>query len=173
MAKEPKHAVQMQKKFRAASPVKTFKRILSYLRPYRGRMIFAIICMLANVVANIAGTYMLSIAINNYILPLAVGEYVSLGVLNGINALGGFVGIMAAIYVTGAFLHYIMNYIIVSATTKILEDIRNEMFEKMEKLPIRYFDTHTHGDLMSLYTNDTDTLRELLSSGLPNILTNV
>ena len=173
MAKEPKHAVSMQKRFRAASPVKTFKRILTYLKPYKVRMVFAFICMLANVVASIAGTYMLSIAINNYILPLVYGEQVSLGVLNGIAALGGFVGIMAGIYVAGALLHYVMNYIIVSATTKILQDIRNEMFEKMEKLPIKYFDTHTHGDLMSLYTNDTDTLRELLSNGLPNILTNV
>lgn len=167
-----RHAVPMKKNFRAANPLKTFKRILTYLKPYRVRMIFALICMLANVVASIAGTYMLSIAINDYILPLVEGETVSLGMLNGIAALGGFVGIMAAIYVAGAGLHYVMNYIIVSATTKILEDIRNEMFEKMEKLPIKYFDTHTHGDLMSLYTNDTDTLRELLSNGLPNILTN-
>ncbi|MBQ3755459.1 MAG: hypothetical protein II867_04800, partial [Clostridia bacterium] len=129
-----RHAVPMKKNFRAANPLKTFKRILTYLKPYRVRMIFALICMLANVVASIAGTYMLSIAINDYILPLVEGETVSLGVLNGIAALGGFVGIMAAIYVAGAGLHYVMNYIIVSATTKILEDIRNEMFEKMEKL---------------------------------------
>ena len=152
--------------------MKTFKRILGYLRPYRVRMIFAFICMLANVVASIAGTYMLSIAINNYILPLVNGEAVSLGTLHGLEALGGFVAIMAAIYIAGAGLHYVMNYIIVSATTKILRDVRNEMFEKMEQLPIKYFDTHTHGDLMSLYTNDTDTLREFLSNGLPNILTN-
>jgi len=162
----------MNKKYRAASPVKTFKRILTYLKPYRVRMIFALICMLANVVASIAGTSMLKTAFDGFIVPLFKHELVTFGTFTGLEAFGAFVGVLIVIYVTGALLHYVMNYIIVSATTKILQDIRNEMFEKMERLPIKYFDTHTHGDLMSLYTNDTDTLRELLSNGLPNILTN-
>ncbi len=172
MPKDPKHAVPMTKKYRAASPMKTFKRILTYLKPFSARLVFAFIALLLNVVANIAGTYMLSIAINNYILPLVQHEQVALGTLTGLDALGGFVGIMAAIYVSGALFQYVSHYIIISATTRILENVRNEMFEKMERLPIKYFDTHTHGDLMSLYTNDTDTLRELLSNGIPNLITN-
>ncbi|MBR4800915.1 MAG: ABC transporter ATP-binding protein [Clostridia bacterium] len=152
--------------------MKTFKRILTYLKPFRVRLIFAVLAMIANVVTNIAGTFMLSIAINDYILPLFKHEYVSFGALTGIAALGGFVAVMASIYLFGAFLQYISHYVIIGATTKVLENVRNEMFEKMEKLPIKYFDTHTHGDIMSLYTNDTDTLRELLSNGLPNLITN-
>ncbi len=167
-----RHAVPMQKNFRATSPLKTFKRILTYLKPFRVRLVFALIAMVANVGLNIAGTFMLSIAINDYILPLALHETVTLGSLTGITALGGFVAIMASLYLLGALAQYIAHYIIISATTKILENVRNEMFEKMEKLPIKYFDAHTHGDLMSLYTNDTDTLRELLSNGLPNLITN-
>jgi len=159
--------------FKVNSPVKTFKRILGYLKGYKGLLVIALICMFANVICNIGGTFMISIVLNNFILPLAEGKTVVFGVLSGVGALGGIVGIMAAIYVIGASLHYVYNYIIVRITTQVLQNIRNEMFEKMEKLPIRYFDTHTHGDIMSLYTNDTDTLRELLSNGLPNIINNV
>ena len=88
MPKDPKHAVPMNKKYRAESPMKTFKRILTYLKPFSVRLIFAFIALLLNVVANIAGTYMLSIAINNYILPLVQHEQVVLGVLTGLDALG-------------------------------------------------------------------------------------
>ncbi len=157
------------KNFRAQSPSKTFKRILSYLKPYTPHLIGALICMIANVVCNIAGTFMLgSVLVNDYILPLAnKSADVTL------TDFAGMVGVMAAMYVVGAGLHYVYNYIIVRVTTKVLQNVRDEMFEKMEKLPIRYFDTHAHGDIMSLYTNDTDTLRELLSNGIPNLISNL
>lgn len=155
------------------SPMKTFKRILGYLKDYKGLLVIALICMFANVVCNVGGTFMMSIILDSFIMPLAEGKTVTLGVLSGVGALGGIVAIMASIYLLGASLHYVYNYIIVRITTRVLQNVRNEMFEKMEKLPIRYFDTHTHGDIMSLYTNDTDTLRELLSNGLPNMITNV
>ena len=166
-------AVQKGKGFRATNPLKTFKRILTYMKPFKGRLIITLICMLVNVVANIAGTLMIGTAIDSYIVPLVYDEAVTLGSLSGLDALGGFVAIMAAAFLVSAIAQYFANYLLVSATTKILENVRNEMFEKMEKLPIKYFDTHTHGDLMSLYTNDTDTLRELLSNGIPNLITNV
>ena len=164
---------EMQTSFKAKSPAKTFKRILGYLKDYKALLIVALFCMLANVVCNVGGTFMISIIVNRFILPLAEGKEVILGALSGVGALGGIVAIMASIYLIGASLHYVYNYIIVRITTRVLQNVRNEMFEKMQKLPIRYFDTHTHGDIMSLYTNDTDTLRELLSNGLPNIITNV
>lgn len=164
---------EMQTSFKAKSPAKTFKRILGYLKDYKALLIVALFCMLANVVCNVGGTFMISIIVNRFILPLAEGKEVILGALSGVGALGGIVAIMASIYLIGASLHYVYNYIIVRITTRVLQNVRNEMFEKMQKLPIRYFDTHMHGDIMSLYTNDTDTLRELLSNGLPNIITNV
>jgi len=157
---------------KAQNPGKTFKRILGYLTPYKGKLVFALICMLANVGCNLGGTIMLTSIVNNFILPLVNGETVTLGTLSGIGALGGIAGIMAAIYVVGAVLHYMFNLTIVQITTRVLQTVRNQMFEKMEKLPIKYFDTHAHGDIMSLYTNDTDTLRELLSNSLPNIISN-
>lgn len=171
------------KNFRAQSPSKTFKRILSYLKPYTPHLIGALFCMIANVVCNIAGTFMLgSVIVNNYILPLAYqhgnlitsnAEIIARASEITLQNFGGIVGVMAAMYVVGAGLHYVYNYIIVKVTTQVLQNVRDEMFEKMEKLPIRYFDTHTHGDIMSLYTNDTDTLRELLSSGIPNLISNL
>lgn len=169
----PKQKIQTSDKFKAKSPAKTFKRILGYLKEYKGLLVIAFICMIANVLCNVGGTFMMSVIIDKFIFPLAMGETVVFGVLSGIGALGGIVAVMAGIYLLGASLHYVYNYIIVRITTRVLQNVRNEMFEKMQKLPIRYFDTHTHGDIMSLYTNDTDTLRELLSNGLPNIITNV
>ncbi|MDE6060188.1 MAG: ABC transporter ATP-binding protein/permease, partial [Clostridia bacterium] len=152
--------------------MQTFKRILGYLKDYKAKLVVSLICMLFNVLCNVGGMFMMSVIVDSFILPLVEGESVTLGSLSGVGALGGIVGIMMGIFAFGAIAHYVYNYFIVSITTKVLQNVRNEMFEKMQKLPIKYFDTHTHGDIMSLYTNDTDTLRELLSNGLPNIITN-
>ncbi len=172
--------MQDAKSFRAKSPLATFKRLLGYLKGYKAMLAVALVCIVANVLCNIGGTFMISIVTNNFILPLSGFDPVNypladatLGGLSGWSAFVAIIVIMALIYVAGAALHYVYNLIIVRITTRVLENIRNEMFEKMQKLPIKYFDTHTHGDIMSLYTNDTDTLRELLSNGLPNIITNV
>ncbi len=158
---------------RVQSPMKTFRRILSYLKGYKLKLAVSFACMIANVLCNVGGMFMMSVIIDKFILPLTAGATVTLGSLSGLGALGGIVGIMAAIFAVGAGLHYVYNYLIVSITTTVLQNVRDEMFEKMQALPVRYFDTHTHGDIMSLYTNDTDTLRELLSNGLPTIVTNV
>jgi len=176
MAKASKHNNRYSKNapnFKAQNPLKTLKRILGYLKGYKGLLAIAFICMFVNVACNIGGTMMIGIIIDKFITPLVKGLEVTFGTLSGIGALAGIVGVMAAIYVVGAGLHYVFNYIIVKITTEVLRNVRDEMFEKMQKLPIRYFDTHTHGDLMSLFTNDTDTLRELLSSGLPNTISNL
>lgn len=180
MAKKKSLPKMQAGKFRARSPKKTFVRILKYLKPFTGRLIIGFVCMIANVLANVAGTFMLSIVIEDYVLPLAAGAGINLGqsylerapyVTMGDFA--GIVGVMVVIYVVGAILHYVYNLILTTVTTKVLQTVRDEMFEKMEKLPIKYFDTHTHGDIMSLYTNDTDTLRELLSGSIPNVLSNL
>ena len=170
MRKDKKQNVKKaaaQNKFRAKNPMQTLKRILGYWKPYRGQLIGALICMIANVLCNIAGTFMLgSVVVNNYILPLAYAngvyvtsnaEIIARAAEVTMQNFGGIVGVMAAMYVVGAGLHYLYNYILVRVTTKTLQSVRDEMFEKMEKLPVKYFDTHTHGDIMSRYTNDTDT----------------
>lgn len=147
------------------NPLQTFKRIMGYLKPFKKELIVAALFMLINVTANVAGTFMLSVLIDDYILPLAKG-------MAGVTYQGfaNFVIIMAVVYAVGAIVHYIFNRIMIKITSKVMETIRNDMFEHMQKLPISFFDTHQHGELMSCYTNDTDTLRELLSSSLPNLI---
>ncbi len=86
---------KMPTSFKAKSPAKTFKRILGYLKDYKGLLIVALFCMLANVVCNVGGTFMISIIVNRFILPLAEGKEVILGALSGVGALGGIVAIMA------------------------------------------------------------------------------
>ena len=140
---------------------KTISRILSYLRPYRARLVLVAAGILLSALAGVAGTYMLRPILNEYIVPFAA---------TGSAELGGFAAMIAAllaIYALGALASYIYSRLMLTISTGALSSIRKDLFNHMEDLPIRYFDTHTHGELMSRYTNDTDTLRELLSQGLP------
>ena len=154
-------------KYTAGHPMATFKRILSYFAPYKGRVILAGISLVLNVAATVGGTFMLSVIIDDYIGPLASGAS---GVTMADFAL--MTGIMAAMYLVGVLLQYTYNWIIVNMTTQIQRNIRDQMFENMQKLPIRFFDTHANGDIMSCYTNDTDTLRELMANGVPYLISN-
>ena len=154
-------------KFAVGHPMATFKRILSYFKPYKGRVILAGISLVLNVAATVGGTFMLSVIIDDYIGPLASG---SSAVTMGDFAM--MTGVMASLYLIGALLHYAYNWIIVNMTTKIQRNIRDQMFESMQKLPVRFFDTHANGDIMSCYTNDTDTLRELMANGVPYLISN-
>ena len=154
-------------KYTAGHPMATFRRILSYFAPYKGRVVLAGISLVLNVAATVGGTFMLSVIIDDYIGPLASGAS---GVTMADFAL--MTGIMAAMYLVGVLLHYTYNWIIVNMTTQIQRNIRDQMFENMQKLPIRFFDTHANGDIMSCYTNDTDTLRELMANGVPYLISN-
>ena len=140
---------------------KTISRILSYLRPYRARLVLVAAGILLSALAGVAGTYMLRPILNEYIVPFAA---------TGSAELGGFAAMIAAllaIYALGALASYMYSRLMLTISTGALSSIRKDLFNHMEDLPIRDFDTHTHGELMSRYTNDTDTLRELLSQGLP------
>ncbi|HKL94465.1 MAG TPA: ABC transporter ATP-binding protein [Clostridia bacterium] len=165
MKKNKSKAPMMDGKGGVKNPGKTFKRILFYLKPFKKQLIIASVFLLITVFANVAGTFMLSILIDDYILPLSRN---AAGVTY--SGFAVYVIAMAAVYAVGASLHYVFNRIMIFITGKVMETIRNQMFEHMQKLPIHFFDTHTHGELMSCYTNDTDTLRELLSNSLPNLI---
>ena len=154
-------------RYTAGHPMATFRRILSYFAPYKGRVVLAGISLVLNVAATVGGTFMLSVIIDDYIGPLASGAS---GVTMADFAL--MTGIMAAMYLVGVLLQYTYNWIIVNMTTQIQRNIRDQMFENMQKLPIRFFDTHANGDIMSCYTNDTDTLRELMANGVPYLISN-
>ena len=134
-------------KYSAGHPMETFLRILSYFKPYKGRVILAAVSLVLNVGATVGGTFMLSTVINDYIIPLANGA-ADVTVAD----FAVMVGVMASMYLVGALLHYAYNWIIVNMTTQIQRTIRDQMFERMQKLPIRFFDTHANGDIMSCYT---------------------
>lgn len=149
------------------NPMEILRRILKLYLPYKFQVIVALVCLILSTIATVAGTLMLTLIIDGYIEPL----------MNHSTdvTMGGFatmIGVMAVIYALAAGLHYVFNFICVKVTTKIMQDVRDDMFAKMQKLPVKFFDTHTHGDLMSCYTNDTDTLRELLSNAVPNLISN-
>ena len=146
----------------------TLKRLLSYvLKNYKKQFIFAFICIIISSIASVAGSLFLQTLIDDYITPLLKDK-------NPIfTELLQILTVMGTIYIVGILASYLYSRLMAVVSQGVLRDIRNEMFTKMEKLPIRYFDTNTHGDIMSHYTNDTDTLRQMLSQSLPQVITSV
>ena len=144
---------------------KTMKRILGYIkRKYKKQFIFVIICIILSSIAGVAGSLFLKVLIDDYITPLLLETN---PVFSG---LAKAIFIMIGIYVIGIISTLTYNLITVRISQGVLKDIRDEMFTKMQKLPIKYFDTHTHGDIMSHYTNDTDTLMQMISQSIPQLI---
>ena len=146
----------------------TIKRLLGYVtRKYKKQFILVFICIIISSVASISGSLFLQKLIDDYIIPLLeVSDPVFTSLL-------GAIGVMVIIYIAGIITAYLYNRIMAVIAQGVLKDIRDEMFAKMELLPIKYFDTHTHGDIMSHYTNDTDTLRQMISQSLPHVISSV
>ena len=142
----------------------TFRRILTYFRPYRLQLVLVLIGLLASVAANIAGTYMLKPIINDYIVPWIGNENPDF------TGLIGQLAVMAAVYTIGILGTFMYNRLMINVSTGTLTRLRLEMFTKMQTLPISYFDRRTHGEIMSTYTNDTDVMREMISQGLPSFI---
>ena len=146
---------------------KTLKRLLSYLKNYKGTIVLVTICILLSAVAGAASSMFLQTLIDDYITPM-VGQ--------SSPDFSGFIRAlitMAVIYLIGTLSTLIYNRRMVTIAQGTLKTIRDEMFEKMQRLPIRYFDSHTHGDTMSLYTNDTDTLRQMLAQSMGQLISSV
>lgn len=146
----------------------TIKRIMKYITSeYKKELIIVFVCIILSSIASVAGSLFLQTLIDSYITPLLEAESpVFTGLIKAI-------GVMAVIYIVGIITGYLYSRIMAVIAQGVLRNIRNEMFEKMEKLPIRYFDTHTHGDIMSTYTNDVDTLEQMISQGLPQMISSV
>ena len=142
----------------------TVLRILSYIKGYRLLMLFSIFCIIFSAGASIAGTYFLKPLINNYILPFIGQDHPDLSEF--ITALS----IMGLIYLLGAVAAFASSRIMLTISTGALFKIRTELFNKMQSLPVGFFDSHTHGELMSRFTSDTDTLRDLLSQSLTQFI---
>ena len=147
------------------NPGQLFKRLIGYMmRKYTVHLVVVVICIFTGVFANIRGTLFLKTLVDGYITPL-------LGEKNpDFTPLAHAILSVAVVYFIGAAANYIQNRLMIYVTQGTMMDIRNDMFNKMETLPIKYFDTHAHGDIMSCYTNDIDTLRQMISQSLPQCL---
>ena len=147
-----------------AEPGKLLKRLMGMIMKYYGvAVVIVAICIIINVLANVQGTMFMQRLIDDYITPLLKSEtkdYMPL--LKAIGRVAGFYGI-------GIVASYTYNRIMVNVTQGMLKHFRDAMFTKMERLPIKYFDTHAHGEIMSMYTNDTDTLRQMISQSMPQL----
>lgn len=146
---------------------KTIRRILSYVREYKIHLILVLLFVFISSGASIAGTYFLKPLINNYIIPFIGKQDPDLSQFMRMIAL------VALIYAAGAMSSYAYNRLMLAISTKILYRIRTEMFEHMQSLPVKYFDRHSHGELMSRYTNDTDTLRNMLSQSFVSLISSL
>ncbi|SFW29686.1 ABC transporter ATP-binding protein [Ruminococcus flavefaciens] len=141
----------------------TLKRIFSYMHGFRIQFVFVVIAIFISSGAGIAGNYLLKPIIDNIEDALKTGEW----------KYGKFIGIlmtMVIIYACGALSSFLYMRLMMKISTTTLMRIRNDLFCKMEMLPIRFFDKHTHGELMSLYTNDTDAIREMLSNSISQFI---
>ncbi len=140
----------------------TVKRLLSYIfKNYKGRFFLVLVCILFSSLASVASSLFLETLIDDYITPLiGVGQ-------PDFTPLLKVLVVMAVIYFIGMLSTYLTNRIMVTISQGVQKKIRDEMFENMQYLPIKYFDTHSHGEIMSHYTNDIDTLRQMLSQSIP------
>lgn len=145
----------------------TIKRLFSYMSEYRFRLFFVVVCILLSAAASAASSLFLKTLIDNYIVPL-------LGQVHPVyTELFRTILLMGSFYLIGVLSTLIYNRTMVVIGQGTLKKIRDMMFRHMQSLPIRYFDTHTHGDVMSHYTNDTDTLRQVISQSLPQMFSSL
>ena len=148
-----------------ANPGKVFKRIMAFVfEKYLIQCIAVFVCIIISVIASVQGTLFMKTLIDDYITPLiGAGTPDYMGLLHELIRVGSF-------YLIGILATFVYNKIMVYVTQGTLDRLRREMFDHMEKLPIRYFDTHAHGDIMSMYTNDVDTLRQMISQSIPQFI---
>ncbi len=138
---------------------KTIKRLLSYMEEYHLKMVMAFLFVIVNTVAMLAGSYMLRPIINRYIAPTD-------GSRGNAAGLAGALAVLAVIYAAGVAANYLQARIMLTIAQEALQKIREDLFTKMQSLPVRFYDTNSNGDLMSRFTNDVDTIGQMLSNTL-------
>ena len=151
------------------NPVETLKRVMSYMAKNKLALIFVVLLVILNSGAQIAGNYYLKPIINDYIAPM-------IGVASENRVYTGLILMLcqlAGIYMIGVISGYTYKYIMMMLSNRALNEMRKDLFNKMQDLPIKYYDTHAHGDMMSCYTNDIDTIREAMSEGFTAVINSV
>ena len=151
----------------AKDPKKTFFRLLSYLGKYKLSLFAVILCILMHAFASITGSTALGDLVDQFILPMVAEGSADFAPLQN------FIIRIACIFVMGMVASFLQSYLMVGVTQGIQKTIRDEMFTKMQSLPIRYFDSNTAGNIMSRYTSDIDTLRQMISGSIPNAVSSV
>ena len=147
------------------NPMAVFGRLMHYVtKRYFIQWIVVVVLIFVSVLSNVQGTMFMQTLIDDYIMPMLGTDNPDFG------PLAAAIGRVAGFYLIGVAATFIYNRIMIYVTQGTMRSFRNDMFAHMEKLPIRYFDTHAHGDLMSIYTNDIDTLRQMISQSIPQIV---
>ena len=140
----PKGAIAFNKD---SFDMKTIKRLLSYLLKYKFRLLIVVVCILFSSLAGVIGSLFLQTLIDDYITPLIAAQGSQIAEL--FNSLLRAIGVMGGIYLAGIISTFVYNLVMVYVSQGVLKTIRDEMYTHMQRLPIKYFDTHTHGDIMS------------------------
>ena len=153
---------------RAEDAKGTLKRLIGYIaRGNKGRLAAVFVLLIISTVASVSASLFLKSLIDDYIAPM-IGQSAS-----DFTPLFGALTMMACIYLAGMLASYLQTRLMIPVAQGTLKTIRDDMFAHMQTLPIKYFDTHTHGNVMSYYTNDTDTLRQMISQSLPNAVSSI
>ena len=152
---------------KASNPKKTLLRLLSYLKKYTPTLVLVLVCILLASVAQAQGSRALGPLVDDYILPMVERGSTDF------SPLFGYLAKLACIFGLGSLGSFLYNYLMVGVTQGVQKTIRDDLFTKMQRLPLRYFDSHPAGDIMSRYTSDIDTLRQVLSQSLPQCVSSL
>ena len=165
---ESKDMNKKKKKKSGSVDFKTVKRLLKYATGiYKFQFVVVIISIIVSSIANVMGIQFLQKLIDDYITPLMGKQNPDLS-----NLFMAVVG-MGVMYLVGITATYIYNRLMINISQGVLRQVREDMFNHMQSLPIKYFDTHAHGEIMSTYTNDVDTLRQMISQSIPQVFSSV
>ncbi len=151
----------------AKNPMQTLARLFLYMKPYLGTIIVVCVCILLTTLAQVASNKSLEYLVDDYVTPLLGQAAPDFGPLIR------FLVVMACVYLVGMVGSFLSNFLMIRVSQGTQKKIRDELFTHMQTLPIRYFDTHTVGDIMSRYTNDIDTLRMMISQSIPQCISSV
>ena len=151
----------------ARDPGKTLSRLLGYMRRYIPVLVIVLLCICMNAFASTTGSAALGTLVDDYILPMVASGSRDFG------PIARFLTGIACIFALGIFCSWLYNYLMVGVAQGTQKTIRDEMFTRMQRLPIRYFDTNTAGNIMSRYTSDIDTLRQMVSQSIPQTASSI
>ena len=152
---------------KAKDPKKTFLRLLGYMKPYALNLVIVLICIMVTAFAQTRGSENIGYLVDDYILPMVESGSTDFAPL--VKYLMG----IAAVFGCGILASFLQQYLMVSVSQGAQKTIRDEMFTKMQRLPLRYFDTNTAGNIMSRYTSDIDTLRQMISQSIPQAFSSI